>query len=366
MGEGLAMHGLYYADEVRNFADIEIDTTIAIKDAELELAKQLIDQLSHDKFQIEKYEDEYRRSILEAVNRKVAGEEIVITQPEEAREQIIDLVAALKKSSAWPRRPPRRRPSRRAKPPRRRGRERRRARLRGVGRQLSTADAARILGLSEARIRELVRSGLCRPARAGRSYAFSFQELVVLRTAAGLLAQNVPMARVRRALAALMRELPAERPLSGLRIFADGKRVAVRDGGTAWEPETGQTLPTSTSTRWPSAWPSCATSTPPRRAARDPPPARSRDFERDSTSRTTTPPRLRGPTARRSSRIRTWSTPANLAASRTSRQPAGPRACTTTRPSAAPRTRSSTSTWRSCRGRARRAPAASHYEKPPA
>jgi DNA end-binding protein Ku len=100
MGEGLAMHGLFYADEVRNFADIEIDTTIAIKDAELELAKQLIDQLSHDKFQIEKYEDEYRRSILEAVDRKVAGEEIVITQPEEAREQIIDLVAALKKSLA--------------------------------------------------------------------------------------------------------------------------------------------------------------------------------------------------------------------------------------------------------------------------
>jgi DNA end-binding protein Ku len=100
MGEGLAMHGLYYADEVRDFADIEIDTTIAIKDAELELAKQLIDQLAHDKFEATKYEDEYRRSILEAVDRKVAGEEIVITQPEEAREQIIDLVAALKKSLA--------------------------------------------------------------------------------------------------------------------------------------------------------------------------------------------------------------------------------------------------------------------------
>jgi len=111
-----------------------------------------------------------------------------------------------------------------------------------VGRQLSTADAARILHLSEARIRELVRSGLCRPARDGRSYAFSFQDLVALRTAAGLLAQNVPMARVRRALEALARELPPERPLSGLRIFADGKRVAVREGGTSWEPETGQTL----------------------------------------------------------------------------------------------------------------------------
>jgi DNA end-binding protein Ku len=98
MGEGLAMHGLYYADEVRNFSDIEIDKTIAIKDAELALATQLIDQLSHDKFDPEKYEDEYRRAILAAVDRKVAGEEIVAPPPEEAREQIIDLVAALKKS----------------------------------------------------------------------------------------------------------------------------------------------------------------------------------------------------------------------------------------------------------------------------
>jgi DNA end-binding protein Ku len=100
MGEGLAMHGLYYADEVRNFADIEIDKGIHLKDAELELAKQLIDSLSHETFAPEKYEDEYRRAILQAVDRKVAGEEIVAAPPEEAREQIIDLVAALKKSLA--------------------------------------------------------------------------------------------------------------------------------------------------------------------------------------------------------------------------------------------------------------------------
>ncbi|HTO06669.1 MAG TPA: Ku protein [Myxococcota bacterium] len=98
MGDGLAMHGLYYADEVRNFADIEIDKTIAVKDAEVKLAKELIEQLSQDKFQPEKYEDDYRRQVLAAVDRKVAGEEIVAAPPEEAREQIIDLVAALKKS----------------------------------------------------------------------------------------------------------------------------------------------------------------------------------------------------------------------------------------------------------------------------
>jgi tetratricopeptide (TPR) repeat protein len=47
---------------------------------------------------------------------------------------------------------------------------------------------------------------------------------------------------VRRALARLVRELPHDRPISGLRIFADGRDVAVRDGATSWQPETGQTL----------------------------------------------------------------------------------------------------------------------------
>jgi tetratricopeptide (TPR) repeat protein len=47
---------------------------------------------------------------------------------------------------------------------------------------------------------------------------------------------------VRRALAALARELPEGRPLSGLRIAADGRQVAVFDGSAAWQPETGQTL----------------------------------------------------------------------------------------------------------------------------
>jgi DNA end-binding protein Ku len=98
MGEGLAMHGLYYADEVRSFGDIEIDRTIALKDAELGLATQLIDQLSNETFDPKKYEDDYRADLLSAIDRKVAGEEIVVAKPEEQREQIIDLVAALKKS----------------------------------------------------------------------------------------------------------------------------------------------------------------------------------------------------------------------------------------------------------------------------
>ena len=109
-----------------------------------------------------------------------------------------------------------------------------------MNRNLSTGEAARILGLEPARVREIVRSGLFESGRRGRRYLLSFQDLVVLRAAKGLLEARVPAARVRRALAALARELSPERPLSGLRIYADGRDVAVCNGETAWQPETGQ------------------------------------------------------------------------------------------------------------------------------
>lgn len=98
--KGLVMHGLHYADEIRHFDDIELGDDVEIKQSELDLAHQLIDQLSRKKFEPEKYEDEYRRMVLEVVDRKVAGEEIVVAPTAEPREQIIDLVAALKKSLA--------------------------------------------------------------------------------------------------------------------------------------------------------------------------------------------------------------------------------------------------------------------------
>ena len=111
-----------------------------------------------------------------------------------------------------------------------------------MDRPLSTAEVTRLLGLDERRVREWVRSGLCRPARRGRSYAFSFQDLVVLRAAKSLLDHGVPAARIRRAIAALARDLPEGGSLSGLRIFADGRDVAVGVAGERWQPATGQTL----------------------------------------------------------------------------------------------------------------------------
>lgn len=98
--DGLTMHGLYYADEVRRFDDIDLGDAVEFKQGELDLALQLIGQLSNEAFQPEKYEDEYRQAVLAVVDRKVAGEEVVIVDEPDRKEQIIDLVAALKESIA--------------------------------------------------------------------------------------------------------------------------------------------------------------------------------------------------------------------------------------------------------------------------
>ncbi len=98
--DGLFLHGLFYADEVRSFDDVELGDDIEFKKGELDLAVQLIDQLSNKKFVADQYEDDYRQAVLAAIDRKVAGEEVVIAPASETREQIIDLVAALKKSLA--------------------------------------------------------------------------------------------------------------------------------------------------------------------------------------------------------------------------------------------------------------------------
>ena len=98
--DGLTMHGLFYADEVRSFEDVELGDEVEFKKGELDLASHLIEQLTTDDFDAGKYEDGYRAAVLEAVDRKVAGEEVVIAPKEESREQIIDLVAALKQSLA--------------------------------------------------------------------------------------------------------------------------------------------------------------------------------------------------------------------------------------------------------------------------
>jgi len=97
---GLVMHTLHYADEVRDFEDIDRGEGAAVKEGELGLAMQLIDQLGGAEFDAGKYEDNYRKRALELIESKVAGAEIVAVPGEPPRGQIIDLMEALKASLA--------------------------------------------------------------------------------------------------------------------------------------------------------------------------------------------------------------------------------------------------------------------------
>jgi tetratricopeptide (TPR) repeat protein len=98
-----------------------------------------------------------------------------------------------------------------------------------------------MLGISQRVIAGLVREGFVTPARGPHNeYRFTFQDVVLMRTAHALQAADIPTRRILRSLRRLRETLPAELPLSGLRISAVGDRVAVRDGEARWEPESGQ------------------------------------------------------------------------------------------------------------------------------
>ncbi len=104
-------------------------------------------------------------------------------------------------------------------------------------------EVAKMLGLSVGQVRSYVRAGFLEPARGPRGVLlFSFQDLVLLRTAKGLVSARIAPRRVRSALRKLREQLPEGRPLRGVRIRAEGDRIVVGDGGERFEPESGQAL----------------------------------------------------------------------------------------------------------------------------
>ncbi len=100
---------------------------------------------------------------------------------------------------------------------------------------------AGLLGLTLAQIRSYVRSGVIVPERGPRGeLCFSFQDLVFLRVVKGLATSRVPPRRIRQALRRLRADLPPDRPLSGVRVRAEGEDVIVRADDRIWSPATGQ------------------------------------------------------------------------------------------------------------------------------
>ncbi|HWH84436.1 MAG TPA: tetratricopeptide repeat protein [Burkholderiaceae bacterium] len=100
-----------------------------------------------------------------------------------------------------------------------------------------------MLGLSRGIVAGLIAEGFVAPTRGARNeWRFTFQDLMLLRTAHALRASKIPPRRILRSLAKLKATLPSELPLTGLRITAIGADVAVRDRDGRWQTDSGQLL----------------------------------------------------------------------------------------------------------------------------
>src|SRR5262245_41601106 len=97
---GLMFHTMYFADEVRDFGEIDKGQGAKIREGELDLALRLIQELTHEDFKPERYADEDRERVLDLVNRKVEGKEVTEAAAPAPRAQVIDLMEALKESLA--------------------------------------------------------------------------------------------------------------------------------------------------------------------------------------------------------------------------------------------------------------------------
>ncbi len=96
--DGLMLHTMYFADEIRSFRDIDHGVKAPVQESELKLAERLLEDLSQKKFQPEKYKDSYRDRVIEAAEQKLAGHEVAETATEAPRGKVIDLMGALKAS----------------------------------------------------------------------------------------------------------------------------------------------------------------------------------------------------------------------------------------------------------------------------
>jgi DNA end-binding protein Ku len=96
--KGLMLHTMYFADEIRDFGEVDKGEDAKLKPGELELAERLVGELTNEKFSPERYDDEYRTRVLQVVESKVEGREVTSLAPQAQRTQVIDLMDALKQS----------------------------------------------------------------------------------------------------------------------------------------------------------------------------------------------------------------------------------------------------------------------------
>jgi tetratricopeptide (TPR) repeat protein len=109
--------------------------------------------------------------------------------------------------------------------------------------EYSIADIERLIGLSRAVVRTLVRQRFVAPHRGRRrEYRFSFQDLIVLRMAKALSNARISNRRITRSLRELRERIPAQAPITGLSLRAVGDTISIREGNAEWDSGSGQYL----------------------------------------------------------------------------------------------------------------------------
>lgn len=107
--------------------------------------------------------------------------------------------------------------------------------------EYSTQEVARLLDLSVSKIRSFARAGLADVARSPRGkYRFSFQDVILMRTAKELSAASIHPRKIYSALRTLKAQLPAGGSLSAIRIVVEHDQVLVQEQDAVWHPQTGQ------------------------------------------------------------------------------------------------------------------------------
>jgi DNA end-binding protein Ku len=92
----LLLETMYYDDEVRKPQELGDLGGVKVRDAEVEMAKTLVENLS-DRFDPSKYDDQYRKELLDLIHAKAEGEPLP-ERGEEKSAEVVDLMAALKAS----------------------------------------------------------------------------------------------------------------------------------------------------------------------------------------------------------------------------------------------------------------------------
>jgi DNA end-binding protein Ku len=96
--DGLILHTMYYADEVRDFSAIDLERA-PVKEKEVKLAEMLINELTEKEFNPLQYKDEYRKRLMDRIRAKAQGKTIVAEEKEEEKAgEVIDIMEALRRS----------------------------------------------------------------------------------------------------------------------------------------------------------------------------------------------------------------------------------------------------------------------------